>query len=84
MDTRYTCLGWVIPSARACELSVPAIMPHACVVVCGPSGCGKSTVGKQLADILRAPFLDADDFHSDEAKSALLAVASLAKQIARD
>lgn len=33
------------------------------VVVMGVSGCGKSTVGSALADALRWPFLDADDFH---------------------
>lgn len=35
-------------------------------VVFGVSGCGKSTIGKQLADHLRIPFYDADDFHPQE------------------
>ena len=34
------------------------------IVVMGVSGCGKSTVGHQLAEIYKAVFLDADDFHS--------------------
>jgi carbohydrate kinase (thermoresistant glucokinase family) len=32
-------------------------------IVFGVSGCGKSTVGKLLAESLRLPFYDADDFH---------------------
>ena len=35
-----------------------------CIVVMGVSGCGKSTVGSAVANHLRVPFLDADDFHS--------------------
>lgn len=33
------------------------------VLVMGTTGAGKTTVGKLLADELRWPFLDADDFH---------------------
>jgi gluconokinase len=33
------------------------------VVVMGVSGCGKSTVGTALAEALRVPYADADDFH---------------------
>ncbi|AZZ80149.1 MULTISPECIES: gluconokinase [Gordonia] len=36
------------------------------VVVMGVSGSGKSTVGAALAQRLRVPFADADDFHSEE------------------
>ena len=36
------------------------------VVVMGVSGSGKSTVGAALAQRLRVPFADADDFHSAE------------------
>lgn len=36
------------------------------VVVMGVSGSGKSTVGAALAQRLRVPFADADDFHSPE------------------
>ena len=35
------------------------------LVVMGVSGCGKSTVGELLADRLRVPFLDADNFHPE-------------------
>lgn len=36
------------------------------IVVMGVSGSGKSTVGAALAQRLRAPFADADDFHPPE------------------
>lgn len=36
------------------------------IVVMGVSGSGKSTVGAALAQRLRVPFADADDFHSPE------------------
>jgi carbohydrate kinase (thermoresistant glucokinase family) len=36
------------------------------VVVMGVSGSGKSTVGRLLAERLRVPFVDADDFHSPQ------------------
>ena len=38
-------------------------MPPPLVVVMGVSGSGKSTVGAALAQRLRVPFADADDFH---------------------
>jgi gluconokinase len=34
------------------------------IVVMGVSGCGKSTVAQALAEFLRLPVADADDFHS--------------------
>ena len=37
--------------------------PRPLVVVMGVSGSGKSTVGAALAQRLRVPFADADDFH---------------------
>jgi gluconokinase len=42
-------------------------MPHQppLVVVMGVSGSGKSTVGAALAQRLRVPFADADDFHPE-------------------
>ena len=40
-------------------------------VVMGVSGCGKSTLGQQLAQRLAAPFLDADDYHSEVAKKLM-------------
>jgi len=36
------------------------------IVVMGVTGCGKSTVGVALAERLKVPFGDADDFHSPE------------------
>lgn len=36
------------------------------IVVMGVAGSGKSTVGKLLADRLSHPFIEADDFHSEE------------------
>ena len=33
------------------------------VVVCGVAGAGKTTTGELLAEALRLPFFDADDFH---------------------
>ena len=38
-------------------------MAHTPLVVMGVSGSGKSTVGAALAQRLRVPFADADDFH---------------------
>ena len=39
--------------------------PGAPIVVMGVSGSGKSTVGAALAQRLRVPFADADDFHPE-------------------
>lgn len=36
------------------------------IILIGPSGAGKSTVGRMLADDLKWPFHDGDDFHSPE------------------
>ncbi|MDH5366880.1 MAG: NADP-dependent phosphogluconate dehydrogenase, partial [Cyclobacteriaceae bacterium] len=36
---------------------------QAVYIVYGVSGCGKTTIGKALAENLRIPFYDADDFH---------------------
>lgn len=33
------------------------------VVLMGPAGAGKTTVGRALAEVMRWPFYDADDFH---------------------
>lgn len=41
------------------------------VIVMGVTGVGKSTVGRLIASALHAPFLDADDFHSDAAKAQM-------------
>ncbi len=37
------------------------------IVLVGPSGCGKTSVGRALARLRQAEFIDADDFHSPEA-----------------
>lgn len=42
---------------------MPTTLRPPLVVVMGVSGCGKSTVGAALAQRLRVPFADADDFH---------------------
>jgi gluconokinase len=42
-------------------MSVPRV-----IVLMGVSGSGKSTIGQQLADRLRWPFFDGDDFHPAE------------------
>lgn len=41
------------------------------VIIMGVSGCGKSTLAKRLAKRLCWQFLDADDFHSPEAKQQM-------------
>jgi len=43
------------------------------VVVMGVSGSGKSTVARSLAEELGYCYLDADDFHSDEAVAQMAA-----------
>ena len=41
------------------------------VVVMGVSGSGKTTLGRLLAGALQAEFLDADDFHTPQAKAEM-------------
>ena len=41
--------------------------PPFAVIVMGVSGCGKTTVGRLLAEALRCPFLEGDEFHAPEA-----------------
>lgn len=36
------------------------------VIVMGVAGCGKSTIGRALAERLKWPFYDGDDFHPPE------------------
>lgn len=38
------------------------------IIVMGVSGCGKSTLARAVAEYFNYRFLDADDYHSDEAK----------------
>jgi gluconokinase len=46
-------------------------MPTRLILVMGVSGTGKSTIAQSLAQQLNYTFLDADDFHSDEAKKMM-------------
>ncbi|MEQ9149508.1 MAG: gluconokinase [Cytophagales bacterium] len=41
------------------------------IIVMGVSGSGKSTIGKALADELKFPFFDADDFHPQSNKDKM-------------
>ncbi|MEM7501198.1 MAG: gluconokinase [Pseudomonadota bacterium] len=43
------------------------------IIVAGVSGCGKSTIGRALAERIDWPFLEADDFHSENAKAKMAA-----------
>lgn len=45
-------------------------LPHV-IVVMGVSGCGKTTVAMTLARHYGFDFLDADDFHSDQARAQM-------------
>lgn len=47
------------------------------VVVMGVSASGKSTIGRELADVLGAPFVDADDLHPEENKARMTAGTAL-------
>ena len=40
-------------------------------IVIGVSGSGKTTLGRALAEHFKLPFLDADDFHTAEAKTRM-------------
>lgn len=46
-------------------------VPISLVIVFGVSGSGKSTIAKILAEKLNAQYLDADDFHSESAKTKM-------------
>jgi carbohydrate kinase (thermoresistant glucokinase family) len=41
------------------------------IILMGVSGSGKTTLGRRLAEALKAPFYDADDFHSPENKAKM-------------
>ncbi|MDJ0698754.1 MAG: gluconokinase [Woeseiaceae bacterium] len=48
-------------------------MKKKAIVVAGVSGCGKSTIGHALATEIGWPFLEADDFHSEDARAKMIA-----------
>ncbi|WP_020208354.1 gluconokinase [Gilvimarinus chinensis] len=52
--------------------SAPHNRPQLAIVM-GVSGSGKSSVAKALAEKMGYQYLDADDFHSDEAKACMAA-----------
>ncbi len=41
------------------------------IVVAGVCGCGKSSLAKLLAESLKFTFIEADDFHSVDAKTKM-------------
>jgi gluconokinase len=53
------------------------------IIVMGPSGCGKSTVAAALAAHLAVPFIEADLFHSEEAKALMAAGVGLTDAMRR-
>ncbi|HEY7884184.1 MAG TPA: gluconokinase, GntK/IdnK-type [Cellvibrionaceae bacterium] len=53
--------------------SMALSQPPVLIIVMGVSGSGKSTVAQFLAEDLNYCYLDADDFHTDEAKAQMAA-----------
>jgi gluconokinase len=51
------------------------------IIVMGVSGSGKSTVAKQLSNILNFEYIEADDFHSKEAKQWMASGKSLTNEM---
>lgn len=41
------------------------------IIVMGVSGCGKTSVGEHLSGLLKRPFVDGDDLHTEEAKKQM-------------
>ena len=50
-------------------------------IIIGVSGSGKSTVAEQLAEKIGYSFIDADDFHSDNAKAKMAAGEALTDEL---
>jgi len=46
-------------------------MPERLILIMGISGTGKSTIGKAVAEQMNYTFVDADDFHSEQAKTMM-------------
>jgi 6-phosphogluconate dehydrogenase len=55
-----------ISNSRVIFFSLFFLISTMIIVVFGVTGCGKSTVGELLAERLKLPFYDADQFHSAE------------------
>lgn len=51
------------------------------IIIMGVSGTGKSTLAKALADHLHWQFMEADDYHSDDAKNMMKAGIALTDHI---
>ncbi|MBG6239264.1 gluconokinase [Mycetocola sp. CAN_C7] len=47
------------------------------IIVMGVQGSGKSTIGRELAAVIGATFIDGDDLHSAEAKATMAAGTAL-------
>jgi gluconokinase len=52
----------VISNGATSTIDSPAKEQHIWLVT-GPAGCGKSTVAKHIADSLRLPFIEGDEYH---------------------
>ncbi len=53
--------------------STPNSMKQNLIIVAGVSGSGKTTIGKLLAEKLKLPFQDADDYHPQANKAKMAA-----------
>lgn len=49
-------------------MSETTCLPPKLIIVIGVSGSGKSTLAERLAQLVDGHFIEADDYHSDEAK----------------
>ncbi len=54
------------------------------MVVMGVAGSGKTTLGRGLAAPLQADFLDADDFHTPQARARVVLACSALRRAYRD
>ena len=57
------------------------LSPPRLFIIMGVSGTGKSTLAKQMADEFGYVFVDADDFHSEQAKKHMAANQPLTDQM---
>ncbi|KAE9978685.1 hypothetical protein EG328_001357 [Venturia inaequalis] len=49
------------------EQSAPITRNRHIIVVCGPAGCGKTSYAKHIAEKFNLPFMEGDQYHSQEA-----------------